>query len=100
MLVEIQVLPTPTGAPPDTYSHVDAAIAAIAASGARYEVGALGTTIEGTADQVWPVLRAAHEASLAAGADQVVTVIKVAETSGGDERLTIDGLTARHRAVR
>ena len=100
MLVEIQVLPTPTGAPPDTYSHVDAAIAAIAASGLRYEVGALGTTVEGTADQVWPVLRAVHEASLGAGAAQVVTVIKVAETSGSDDRLTIEGLTVHHRAPR
>jgi uncharacterized protein YqgV (UPF0045/DUF77 family) len=100
MLVEIQVLPSPAGTPTDSYSHVDAAIAAIAASGVRYEVGALGTTIEGTPDELWPVLRAAHEATLGAGAVQVVTVIKVAEMSGGGDRLTIDGLTAHHRTPR
>lgn len=100
MLVEIQVLPSPTGAPPDTYSHVDAAIAAIAASGVRYEVGALGTTIEGTPDQLWPVVRAAHEATLRAGAAQVVTIVKVAETAGDDGRLTIERLTTHHRAAR
>ncbi len=100
MLVEIQVLPSPTGASPDSYSHVDAAIAAIAASGIRYEVGALGTTIEGTPDELWPVVRAAHEATLAAGAAQVVTIVKIAESTGGGDRLTIERLTAHHRAAR
>jgi uncharacterized protein YqgV (UPF0045/DUF77 family) len=100
MLVEIQVLPAPPGSAAGTYSHVDAAIAVIADSGVRYEVGALGTTVEGTPDELWPVVRAAHEATLAAGARQVVTVIKVAEAVGDGSSLTIDGLTARHREER
>jgi uncharacterized protein YqgV (UPF0045/DUF77 family) len=100
MLVEIQVLPNPTGTADAPYGHVDAAIARIAGSGIRYEVGALGTTIEGTPDQLWPLLRAAHEAALAAGAGQVVTVIKVAESSLDDAALTIEHLTAHHREQR
>jgi len=99
MLVEIQVLPTPSGTDTDRYRHVDEAIARIAASDVRYEVGALGTTLEGTADELWTVLRAAHEAALASGADQVITVIKIAERTTDDPGLTIDGLTARHRAA-
>jgi uncharacterized protein (TIGR00106 family) len=99
MLVEIQVLPTPSGTDTDRYRHVDAAISRIAASDVRYEVGALGTTLEGTADELWAVLRAAHEATLASGAEQVITVIKIAERAMDDPELTIDGLTTRHRAA-
>jgi uncharacterized protein YqgV (UPF0045/DUF77 family) len=33
-------------------------------SGLRYEVGALGTTLEGDVDAVWTTLRAAHEATM------------------------------------
>ena len=68
MIAEIQVAPSPPGTADDPHAHVEAAIAVIAASGMRYEVGALGTTIEGEDDAVWATLRAAHEAMLAAGA--------------------------------
>jgi uncharacterized protein YqgV (UPF0045/DUF77 family) len=97
MLVEIQVLPNPTGTADAPYRHVEAAIARIAGSGTRYEVGALGTTIEGTPDELWPLLRAAHEASLASGAGQIVTVIKLAASAHDDSALTMARLTAGHR---
>jgi uncharacterized protein YqgV (UPF0045/DUF77 family) len=98
MLVEIQCLASPPGTPDDTYAHIDAAIGVIVASGLRYEVGALGTTIEGEPDDLWLLLRRVHEACLAAGADGLVSVIKVeqrADTS--DAAPTIDSLTAKHR---
>lgn len=82
MIAEIQVLPSPPGTAGDRYAHVDAAIRALQASGLQMEVGALGTTIEGSPDDVWAALRTAHEATLAAGAEGVVTVIKVAEGAG------------------
>jgi len=100
MLVEIQVLPDPTGTTGHAYRHVDAAIARIAGAGVRYEVGALGTTLEGTPDELWPLVRAAHEATLASGADQVVTVIKVAESGHDASALTMARLTGRHREER
>lgn len=100
MLVEIQVLPTPTGPPGDGYAHIDAAIGVITASGAHYEVGALGTTVEGRPDELWPLLRDVHEATLRAGAGQVITMIKVAEATGGGGRLAIDPLTAQYREGR
>ena len=96
MIVEVQCLPEPLGTPGDRYAHVDAAIAVIEASGLTYEVGALGTTIEGPADEVWPLLRLVHEATLAAGADAAVTIIKVAEGTGPDQP-TIAGLTGKFR---
>ena len=53
VIAEIQVAPAPPGTADDPHAHVEAAIAVIAGSGLRYEVGALGTTLEGDADAVW-----------------------------------------------
>ncbi len=101
MLAEIQVLPTPSGTPTSGYAYIDQAIAGLAAdTGLRIEVGALGTTIEGAPDEVWAALRRAHDATLIAGADQVVTVIKVAECPTDPSRMSIDELTSAHRGSR
>jgi uncharacterized protein YqgV (UPF0045/DUF77 family) len=97
VLVEIQVLPDPTGTHEVPYHHINAAIARLSTGGVRYEVGALGTTLEGTPDALWPLVRAAHEATLASGANQVITIIKVAESATDDTALTIDRLTRSHR---
>ena len=95
MIAEIQCLPKPSGPPTDSHAHIDAAIAVVRASGLHHEVGALGTTVEGPSEQVWPLLRAVHDACLAAGADRVVSVIKVAESAAGG--LAMDALTAKFR---
>lgn len=81
MIVEIEVLPRPTGVEGDRYRHVEAAIAAIGKTGVTYEVGALGTTFEAPADQAWNVARGAHDACLASGAESVITVIKLAQAA-------------------
>ena len=65
-------------------------------SGLRYEVGPLGTSFEGPPAEVWRVLRAAHEATLAAGAGSAVTVVKVAE-GASDEGPAIDDLVGKFR---
>ncbi|MGY2130177.1 thiamine-binding protein [Blastococcus sp. SYSU DS0617] len=88
MIAEIQVAPSPPGTPDDPHAHVEAAIAVIQASGLRYEVGALGTTLEGEADQVWATLRAAHEAMIAAGATGGLSHIKVASVNRSMDSLT------------
>ena len=80
MIGEIEVVPSPTGDADRRFAYVEAAIAVLAASGLTYEVGPLGTSVEGDPDAVWTALRSAHEATLAAGADSVVTVIKVFES--------------------
>ncbi len=92
VIAEIQVAPSPPGTPDDPHAHVEAAIAVIQASGLRYEVGALGTTIEGEADEVWATLRAAHEAMIAAGATGGLSHIKVASVNR-----TMDSLTHKFR---
>lgn len=90
MIAEIQVLPTPAGNEAQRFAHVDAAIEVIRASGLDHEVGALGTTVEGPPEQVWALLRAVHEATLAAGAASCVTQIKVAEGEGDGQLAVAD----------
>jgi uncharacterized protein (TIGR00106 family) len=98
VITEIQVLPSPAGTEGDRYAHVHAAIEVIQASDLPYEVGPLGTSVEGPADAVWALIRQVHEACLAAGAASAVTIIKVAERAGDDDRtLTMDGLTGNYR---
>lgn len=77
LIAEIQVIPRPAGTAEDRYKHVDAAIAVIQASGLRHEVHALGTIVEGPPEKVWALLQAVHEATLAAGAERTLSVIKV-----------------------
>jgi uncharacterized protein YqgV (UPF0045/DUF77 family) len=97
MIVEIQCIPTPSGTAGRRYAHVEAAIARVQQSGVRYEVGALGTTLEGESDVIWPLLRDVHTACLDSGAESVITVIKVAETARPDARLGMDALVADFR---
>jgi len=106
MIAEIQCLPSPAGTPESAYAHIEAAIAVVADSGLSYEVGALGTTLEGPPDAVWAVLRRAHEATLAGatstGADSVVSVLKVFQSAPHDDDTSanepgIDDLVAAHR---
>jgi uncharacterized protein YqgV (UPF0045/DUF77 family) len=63
----------------------------------HYEVNALGTTLEGPPDVVWPLLRAMHESCLSSGAELVITVCKIAEHREGSEQPTIAGLTGKFR---
>ena len=92
VIAEIQVAPSPPGTTENPHAHVEAAIAVIQGSGLRYEFGALGTTLEGDADEVWATLRAVHEAMLAAGATGGLSHIKVASVNR-----TMDSLTHKFR---
>lgn len=98
MIAEIQCLPNPTGNADNKYAHIEPAIAVIEGCGLNYEVDALGTTVEGSPDEIWALLRAVHEASLSSGAESAVTVIKVADSAAGREASTIESLTGKFRA--
>ena len=99
MIAEIHVHPSPSGTPDDKYAHVEAAIAVIQASGLHYEVGALGTTIEGEPDAVWATIRAAHEACLANGADGLISNVRLAQRSADDPAApTMGSLTGKFRS--
>ncbi|MEJ7582815.1 MAG: thiamine-binding protein [Acidimicrobiales bacterium] len=98
MIAEIQCLPTPAGTARDRYLHVDAAIAAIEATGLRHEVGPLGTSLEGPADAVWAAVRAAHEACMASGAEGVISLFMGAEAAVVEAGPGIDDLVAKFRS--
>jgi uncharacterized protein YqgV (UPF0045/DUF77 family) len=97
VLAEIQTSPRPSGTDENRYAYVDAAIAVIQASGLVYEVGAMGTTVQGSPDEIWPLLRAVHEAAIAAGAGGATSVIKVGQREG-DRGPTIVDLVGKFRA--
>jgi uncharacterized protein YqgV (UPF0045/DUF77 family) len=97
MLLEIQCVPSPLGIEGDYYQHIEAAIAVIEKSGLLYEVGALGTTVEGEPDQIWALSRAVHEATLLSGADSCVSIIKVAQSRLVEDSASIDSLTSKFR---
>lgn len=92
MIVEIQCLPSPPGTPESRWAHVEAAILVVQRSGLHYEVGPLGTSVEGEPDELWRLLRQMHEACLEAGADGLVTVIKVEQTRERSQQPTMGDL--------
>ena len=96
MILDIEVLPRPAGTPENQYAHVEAAIAVIQASGLKYEVHALGTTVEGEPAAVWDLARRIHETTLQAGAEHVVTVAKVYESRVANPS-TMTSLTSKFR---
>ncbi len=95
-IAEIQVIPRPAGTADDRYKHVDAAIAVIQASGLRYEVHGLGTVVEGPPEKIWPLLQAVHQATLEAGAERTLSIIKVSSSAqaGGP---SVDELVRKFR---
>lgn len=81
--VAVQVLPFVRDADRDVYRIVDHAISKIDSSGVAYEVGPLETVLEGTLDKVLEVAKAAHLACFEAGAEEVITMIKIADRRTG-----------------
>lgn len=94
MLVHVHVAPSPLGDERGKYSHVEAAIEVIEQSGLTFEVGALGTTIQGDADTVWDTLRKLHEVCLTSGADQVMTHVRILETKNDDDLKSMSELVS------
>ena len=88
--VSVQVLPLVE----DAFPVVDRAIEVIEQSGVTYEVGPMETTLEGPLDELLEVAKAAHRACFEAGAEQVVTVIKIADRVGGT---TIEEKVGKYR---
>jgi uncharacterized protein (TIGR00106 family) len=96
-LIEIQVLPSGGQAPPgQPYYFVERAIDVIKASGLKYEVEPMGTTIEGDFDAAMDTAIRALKAPLEAGAEGVFTIIKVSHRARGGA--TMDQLVGKHRS--
>jgi uncharacterized protein (TIGR00106 family) len=88
--VAVQVLPLTD----DPYPVVDRAIATITASGVKHEVNALETVMEGPLDELLAAAKAAHLACFEAGAQRVVTIIKIGDSVRGT---TIEEKTGKYR---
>jgi uncharacterized protein YqgV (UPF0045/DUF77 family) len=92
--VGVQVLPLVD----NVYPVVDKAIEAILASGVKFEVGPLETTLEGDdLDQLIEVAKSAHRACFKAGARKVVTIIKIADALEGT---SIEEKVGKYRMVK
>jgi uncharacterized protein (TIGR00106 family) len=89
--VAVQVLPLVE----DLYPVVDRAIEVIAASGVKFEVGPMETVMEGSLDELLRVAKSAHLACFEAGADQVLTIIKIGDRASGT---TIDEKVSKYRS--
>jgi len=77
--ISIQVLPLIE----DAYPIVDHAIETIHSSGVKYEVGAMETVMEGPLDDLLAIAKEAHLACFKAGAEKVVTLIKIGDDVSG-----------------
>ena len=73
--IALQILPTAKTIHP--YLLVDKAIEVIAASGLRYKVTPFETVMEGSYDDIMNVVKQAQEACYAAGAESLMTYIKI-----------------------
>lgn len=93
--LDIQILPSlEGGTEKDKYRVIDAVIEYIEGTGLKYEVGALGTTIEGEFEVLLEVLKNSQEICFREGADRVCTVAKFDHKKTG---ITIDEKVAKHR---
>jgi uncharacterized protein (TIGR00106 family) len=91
--VSVQVLPLV----PELFPVVDRAIRVIRDSGVKHVVGPMETTMEGPLDQLMDVAKAAHLSCFEAGAEKVVTIVKIADSVGGT---TIDEKVAPYAGER
>lgn len=89
--VDIQVLPI-TSEP--LFPIVDRAIAVIQNSGLKYEVGPMGTTLEGDLDACLEIVKQAHRACFVDGVQHAVTIVKIGEAVGGS---SIEAKVSKYR---
>ena len=73
--IALQILPTSKSIHP--YTLVDKAIEVIANSGIKYKVTPFETVMEGSYDDIMKVVKLAQEACYKAGAESLMTYIKI-----------------------
>lgn len=95
MLIHVHVSPKPSGNENHRYACVEGAIRVIEQSGLEFEVGALGTTVQGPPERLWPLMRELHDACFTVGADSVMTHIRIFETKDVENEVSMSDLAAR-----
>lgn len=79
----------------DSYQLVDKAIAVIAESGVKYEVTPFETVMEGPEEKLMAIAKAAQEAVLAAGAEEILVYYRMQIRSEKD--VSMDEKTLPHK---
>lgn len=92
-MMNIQIIPK-VADPDDVYPAVDAAIAVVQDSGLKYEVGGLGTTVEGDFPALVAMAQRMNEVVIEKGAQSVISQIRFYL---GSESISMDSLTAKFR---
>lgn len=90
--VSLQILPMV--AEEDIYDVVDQVIKLIDNSGVKYEVGPMETTMEGDFDKLLEIVKEAQEVCVKAGANKVVSIVKIDYKVGG---VTMEEKVSKHR---
>ncbi|MEM0359659.1 MAG: thiamine-binding protein [Hadesarchaea archaeon] len=88
VVAEISVLPLGTGSP-SLSDYVAKAVEVLRKRGLKYQVTAMGTLVEGELGEILEAVREMHEAVLEAGAQRVITTLKVDERR--DKPLSLEG---------
>lgn len=81
----LQVLPS--GGTLPVYEMVDRAIEVIAASGLKYRVTPFETVMEGEYDKIMEIVKQAQQACYDAGAESMMTYIKIQSSKDEDVRI-------------
>lgn len=95
MLIHVHVSPTPMGDEDGKYTCVEGAIRVIEESGLEYQVGALGTTVQGPAEKMWPLMQELHNACFTAGAETVMTHIRLLQSKDDVIEASMSELASR-----
>ncbi|RJX22845.1 MAG: thiamine-binding protein [Ammonifex sp.] len=88
VVAEISVVPLGTGSP-SVSRYVAECVKVLKESGLKYEVTAMGTIVEGGLENVLDAARRVHEVPFNAGAQRVVTTIKIDDRR--DKEISIRG---------
>ncbi|MYL32924.1 thiamine-binding protein [Pontibacillus yanchengensis] len=92
-LVSIQILPK-TNKNDNVIPYVDQAISIIDASGIKYEVHPLETTLEGNLSEIFSVIEQMNQKMIDMGCSNVISQIKVLYQPSG---ASMDQLTEKYR---
>lgn len=92
-LISVQIIPK-TEKYEDVISYVDAAIAVIDASGVKYEVHPLETTMEGELSTLLQLIEKMNDKMIELGAINVITQVKILYQPTG---ITMDTLTEKYQ---
>ncbi len=96
-LADVTIIPLGTGTP-SVSKYVAATIKALQrGKDIKYEITAMGTTIEGDLDRILAVVREMHEETFTQGVARVVTIIKIDDRR--DKESSIGGKVESLKAV-